>query len=170
MITIINATEKIYRDHDFNRKDIHVINTRELDIRHCVGCFGCWVKTPGECFQKDDMTIILKAMMHSELVVFFAEIKAGLIDSELKRVNDKMLPLLLPYEEIVEEEVHHRKRYDSYPELALVMLETEELNNEVFAINEQIYRRMAINFRSKLRFAISDNPTLRRLQDALDHH
>jgi len=27
---------------------------REMDIKYCIGCFGCWVKSPGECRSKDD--------------------------------------------------------------------------------------------------------------------
>ncbi|MEI6797484.1 MAG: hypothetical protein WCK39_11525, partial [Methanomassiliicoccales archaeon] len=26
-----------------------VIPLRELDIAPCIGCFGCWTKTPGSC-------------------------------------------------------------------------------------------------------------------------
>lgn len=22
-------------------------------IRNCIGCFGCWIKTPGQCVMKD---------------------------------------------------------------------------------------------------------------------
>ena len=26
---------------------------REMKLAHCLGCFGCWVKTPGMCVEDD---------------------------------------------------------------------------------------------------------------------
>ena len=60
-ITILNGNpEKENNAFDDYLKDLsdslessgHEVTTftiRDLDIRYCIGCFGCWVKTPGEC-------------------------------------------------------------------------------------------------------------------------
>ena len=34
-------------------ENIHVITNESDRIKHCIGCFGCWVKTPGICVIKD---------------------------------------------------------------------------------------------------------------------
>ncbi|MFG6393572.1 MAG: hypothetical protein K1W24_05235 [Lachnospiraceae bacterium] len=32
--------------------DLYIISDNGT-IRHCTGCFGCWIKTPGKCVLKD---------------------------------------------------------------------------------------------------------------------
>lgn len=170
MITVINTTDKSYSKNDYSNKDIQLFNSKTMNIKHCIGCFGCWVKNPGLCIQKDDMPIILEAVIHSKLVVFITEVKAGLISSECKRINDKLLPLLMPYIGIFSGEMHHQKRYDKYPDIGLVMMDDENLNDEVFDINKNIYQRMAINFHSNLLFAIRDNDTLGGLKHEINNY
>ena len=51
---------------------------KDMDIRYCIGCFGCWVKTPGECsIAADDTRDIRKAYMNSDLVIFVSPIIMG---------------------------------------------------------------------------------------------
>lgn len=170
MITIINTTHQSYQAEQLHLEDVNLINSRDLSLKHCTGCFGCWMKDPGLCYQEDDMPIILEAIMESDLTVFIADIVLGTVSSELKRVHDKMLPLLLPYMDIVQGEVHHQKRYKTYPEIALVVMDGNHVTDEVLSINQTLYERLAINFRSSLRFLIKDDVSLRGLQDVLNRH
>jgi len=46
-----------------NGHSVEQLDLRGLRLRYCVGCFGCWVKTPGQCVSRDaslemDRTII----------------------------------------------------------------------------------------------------------------
>lgn len=65
---------------------------RDMNINYCCGCWKCWLSTPGECIQRDDMPIILKSVMNSDLVLYISDIKMGFISSELKKVTEKMIP------------------------------------------------------------------------------
>jgi multimeric flavodoxin WrbA len=38
--------------------DVELFYTKNLKINPCQGELSCWVKTPGQCFQKDDMQML----------------------------------------------------------------------------------------------------------------
>jgi len=38
---------------DDEKNNVKVISDNGK-IRNCIGCFGCWIKTPGKCVLKDD--------------------------------------------------------------------------------------------------------------------
>ena len=38
--------------------EVELFYTSKLNIKPCTGEFNCWIKTPGECYQKDDMQIL----------------------------------------------------------------------------------------------------------------
>jgi multimeric flavodoxin WrbA len=37
-----------------------------LQIKPCLGCFLCWVKTPGKCVQKDDLAAVLERFVQPD--------------------------------------------------------------------------------------------------------
>ncbi len=133
---------------------------REKDIKYCTGCWGCWVKTPGECLSKDDSHEICARIIHSDFVLFVSPVIMGFTSALLKKLQDKMIPLLHPYIEIVEDECHHHKRYESYPALGLLIQREENTDDDDIKIISDIYKRLSLNFRSELKFTgiMNNNP------------
>jgi len=123
---------------------------RDMDIRYCDGCLGCWLKTPGECLKKDDMVWVRKSYVHSDLALFASPLKMGFITSTLKKSMDKLIPLVLPYFEIVRGEFHHAARYDHYPLMGVILEEEKDTDPEDFEINKNIFSRNAINLHTRL--------------------
>ena len=42
---------------------VESLRLADMNIRPCVGCFACWVKTPGECCQADDGRRVARALV-----------------------------------------------------------------------------------------------------------
>ena len=136
-----------------------ILQLRDMDIKYCVGCFGCWVKTPGECVSKDESRDICREVINSDLVLFASPVIMGFTSALLKKAHDKIIPLVHPYFEFVQNEVHHLARYDKYPLLGLLLQIGDHTDEEDIKIISDIYRRDAINFKTSFCFTrLTDDP------------
>lgn len=129
----------------------------ELDLQQCVGCFDCWLKTPGRCRMRDGGPSLHAAMANADVVVFASPLRMGFTSALLKRACDRVIPNFLPYLEMIRGECHHRSRYGRHPEVGLLLERCDATEDEV-AATEAIYRRMALSLCGKLawvRFAES---------------
>ncbi len=50
--------------------DVENIFLVEKGIKPCLGCFNCWIETPGKCIIKDDIEELLSKFISSDIVVF----------------------------------------------------------------------------------------------------
>ncbi len=88
-----------------------VLHTEKMDIRPCVGCNFCWLKTPGVCSVKDDYEVILKALMQGGTIVLIGNTAFGAVDHRLKNLVDRSLPLVTMYTVMKNGEMRHTPRY-----------------------------------------------------------
>lgn len=58
-------------------KEVKWIDLSALNISNCVGCFGCWTKTPGRCVIRDDATRVYPLIAASDSVLYVSRIKYG---------------------------------------------------------------------------------------------
>lgn len=73
-----------------------VVDTMRADIRPCTGCYSCWHKTPGKCWQKDDTATILEKFKSTDLVIWSTPLYCYSVPSNCKALIDRMLPLSCP--------------------------------------------------------------------------
>ena len=133
----------------------HAVTTLELRSMHltyCTGCFGCWVKSPGECRSADDGQQMRRAVIHADLALLASPVSMGFPSALLKKTVEKFLPLLHPYVTIVQNEFHHQARYPHYPEFGLLLEKTPSTDDEDLEIINEIFSRTALNFKTRLRF------------------
>jgi multimeric flavodoxin WrbA len=131
------------------------LDLRDIRLRHCVGCWGCWVKTPGQCLAKDASIEMDRAVINSDFTLWAAPLKMGFPSELLKMANDKHLPLIHPYMDIDQDEAHHLRRYPHSPRIGLLIEKEAATDSGDLQIVTDIFCRTALNFKTRLEFSLT---------------
>jgi len=131
------------------------LDLRDLSLRYCIGCWGCWTKTPGLCSNPDDSPAMDKAVIQADFVLWAAPLKMGFPSELLKRANDKHLPLIHPYMVVDQGEAHHLRRYSKSPRVGLLLEKEASTDKRDLEIVTNIYCRTALNFKTRLEFSLT---------------
>ena len=123
---------------------------RDMDIRFCTGCWSCWLKTPGLCAFKDDMTELYPRILAADVVVWASPMIMGNVSALVKKAQDRFIPLILPYIELDRGECHHRRRYPKDIDLGVILGAGFEDTEEDVGIVMYQMERLARNARGKL--------------------
>ncbi len=134
---------------------VSLLNLRELDIRPCMGCFGCWFKTPGECCIKDDSLKVNRAVINSDFTLWASPLIMDFPAALLKNAMDRSVPLIHPYIEVDNNEAHHAARYPRYPRLGMILGKELETSAQTLEIIDNVFCRLALNFKSCLEFCMT---------------
>jgi len=122
----------------------------EKKIGNCMGCFKCWISTPGKCVIRDDIADLLEKVMTSDVIVMATPLYVDGVTGILKNFMDRMLPLMDPHFEKDENgECRHVKRYEKYPKV-MVVSNCGMPGQEHFQTLKLHFRRMARNFHSEV--------------------
>jgi multimeric flavodoxin WrbA len=74
--------------------DVELFYTRDLNVKPCLGCFGCWIKTPGKCVQEDDMAEVLPKLREAAVWVFATPLYFDGLSGPLKNLMDRLTSFL----------------------------------------------------------------------------
>lgn len=113
-------TETVFAELRGKCGEWELLPTHGLKITHCIGCNGCWIKTPGLCCIKDDYEPILIKMLQADRVVFLTETARGFVCSQMKNIIDRILPLATMYLKFQDGQMRHYPRYSQMPDIALL--------------------------------------------------
>ncbi len=147
---------------------------RDCQVDTCKGCFGCWTNSPGVCWIDDDGRGIGEQVVKSDLAVLLTPVTFGGYSSELKKVIDRLIPIISPLFMRVQGETRHRRRYASYPRLLGVGV-LPQADPEQEAVFRTLVERNALNFHAPgwagVLLAGTEDETARRqkIHEALAH-
>ncbi|MCE1247373.1 MAG: NAD(P)H-dependent oxidoreductase [Firmicutes bacterium] len=132
--------------------DVEELVLRDMKIAPCVGCFGCWFKTPGECVINDQGRETSAKSIQSDLTIYLTPVKFGAPSRYLKAALDRSVPNAMPFFVKEGNEIHHERRYDRYPQLAGLGIvadndvESERLFRQLFDRNMKNFRPEKVGF------------------------
>ncbi len=84
-----------------------VVFLQKETIGGCTGCLTCWIKTPGKCFQKDDMAELIEKLKRTDLMILATPVYVDGMTSQCKHFIDRLIPLLDPHYEIRDGHYRH---------------------------------------------------------------
>ena len=123
--------------HDLSNEDFssisknirgdNIVISKGKGINRCIGCFGCWIKTPGECVIKDDYNKISEKIASCDELVIISECKYGMYSPFVKNIIDRSISYVHPYFIIRNNEMHHKSRYK------------KQINMKVYFYGNNIY-------------------------------
>lgn len=87
--------------------EVELFYTRKLNINPCTGEFNCWLKTPGKCYQNDDMNILYPKIDEADVIVFATPVYVDGVTGPMKNLIDRMLPRLEPFFEMRDDHCRH---------------------------------------------------------------
>jgi len=90
--------------------EVELLYTKKLKINPCQGNFICWSKTPGKCFQKDDMQMLYSKLRESDIWVFATPVYVDGVAGPMKNLMDRLIPLIQPFFEMRDDHCRHPLR------------------------------------------------------------
>lgn len=89
---------------------IKFIDLSALKIANCIGCYGCWTKTPGKCVIRDDAVKVYPCIAKSDTLLYISKVKYGSYDTVMKTMLERAIPVQQAFIRLLDGEAHHVQR------------------------------------------------------------
>ncbi len=126
--------------------EIEDVKVGRGELAYCMGCFGCWIKKPGECVINDRMKAINHSYNHCDAVFYLSPVVFGQFSCNIKNTLDRWLPNILPFFVTRKDgSTMHPPRYKAYPDQTVIGYEDELIEEE-----KQLFSDICLNHRNNL--------------------
>lgn len=119
------------------------IDLSKMKIANCVGCFGCWTKTPGRCVIRDDAVNIYPRMAAADRVMYISRVRYGGFDTVMKTMLERAIPVQQAFIRLHHGQTHHIQR--CVPPKQAVVIGYGNLSQEEKEIFQRLVARNADN-------------------------
>jgi putative NADPH-quinone reductase/putative sterol carrier protein len=76
------------------KAEVHFVDVTSQHIHACLGCYHCWLVTPGQCVHVDGMASLLEEIVAADVLVVASPIYFYSMSAALKVFFERTLPLL----------------------------------------------------------------------------
>lgn len=115
--------------------DVEKLYARKIGLKPCLGCFDCWLKTPGVCAQKDEWAFVLGKMAEADLIVYATPVYAFNMTVYMKTLFDRIGMLAIqPYSMMTDDGYVHPARYPEVKKKAVLVANALAWGDDVFSI------------------------------------
>lgn len=91
----------------------HKIIRPQGPVKNCIGCFGCWARTPGRCVIHDGYENTGIDMSKCTELIFVSRCCYGSVSPFVKTVQDRAISYIHPDFVMRRGEMHHKRRYNN---------------------------------------------------------
>lgn len=142
--------ENLVSELEDDNHEVLLFNLNEMSLKYCTGCWSCWWGPGvGDCIGKDQASDIWAAAVNAEKLIIASPLIMGFITALTKKVVDKMVVLAHPYIKLSDGEMRHQQRYNTYPDLALILDKYIDGDDEDVEITKEIFRHSTANISMK---------------------
>lgn len=124
-------------------KELHIVSDNGT-IKHCIGCFGCFVKTPGQCVIKDGYDNMGELGGRAEELIIISKCVYGTYSPFVRNVLDRLLSYIHPDFTRRNGEIHHKLRYNNRIKTKVYFY--GDVSNEEKTTGEKVVKANIINF------------------------
>ena len=126
-----------------------IVISDDKTIHNCIGCFGCWIKTPAACVVRDKYGDMGEHLSKCEELIIISKCLYGGFSPFAKNVLDRSIPYLHPYFIIKNREMHHKRRYKNKLNMR-VCFYGDEITDKEKQTGEKLVRANAINLHANV--------------------
>ncbi len=122
----------------------------QRNIHPCIGCFTCWNRTPGKCIYQDGYGQMAALIDGAEEIIYDSRFTYGGFSAFIKNVFDRTLGYVLPYFEVSDNEMHHKRRYSDVKKITFIF-RGNKLNDEEKQMARNYVEAVCHNMRSEVK-------------------